>query len=163
VADTDFDFGFTAVDEEELKGLTPLQPQPTPQPVVSSDAISAIQARLADLDAKLVAFKPASPAQLTRVEEKIDRVLNMELGELNASVQAQGQNLNAVLDEVEERSNAMREECKSILLEVEAMILPLLSNLMKNPQKEYIHWPNRSEKLQTQIDKITKLTRSYGA
>jgi hypothetical protein len=110
-----------------------------------------------------VAFKPASPAQLTRVEEKIDRVLNMELGELSASVHAQGENLSAVLDEVEERSNAMREECKGKLLELEAMILPLLTNLMKNPQKEYIHWPNRSEKLQTQIDKITKLTRSYGA
>ena len=163
MGDTEFDFGFTAVDEDELKVLAPSPPQPPPQPAVSSDAISAIQARLADLDAKLVAFKPASPAQLTRVEEKIDRVLNMELGELSASVHAQGENLSAVLDEVEERSNAMREECKGKLLELEAMILPLLTNLMKNPQKEYIHWPNRSEKLQTQIDRITKLTRSYGA
>jgi len=45
---------------------------------------------------------------------------------------------------------------------VEALILPLLTNLMKNPQKEYIHWPNRTEKLQAQIDKITTLTRSFG-
>jgi hypothetical protein len=162
MSDTDFDFGFTAVDEEELKGLTPFQQQPPPQPTVSSDAISAIQARLADLDAKLVAFKPASPAQLTRVEEKIDRVLNMELGELNASVQAQGESLSAVLDEVEERSNAVRDECKAKLLEIEGMILPLLANLMKNPQKEYIHWPNRAEKIQSQIDRITKATRTFG-
>jgi len=112
MGDTEFDFGFTAVDEDELKVLAPSPPQPPPQPAVSSAAISAIQARLADIDAKLVAFKPASPAQLTRVEEKIDRVLNMELGELSASVHAQGENLSAVLDEVEERSNAMREDCK---------------------------------------------------
>ena len=26
-------------------------------------------------------------------------------------------------------------------------ILPLLSNLRKNPEKDYIHWPNRIEKI----------------
>lgn len=161
MTDTEFDFGFTAVDEEELAILTPTAP-PAPQPVVSSDAISSLSAKLTELDTKIAALKPASSTQLARMEEKIDRVLNMELGELNASLQAQGQNLSAVLDEVEERTNAMREECKDKMAEVERMILPLLTNLMKNPQKEYIHWPNRAEKLQSQIDKITALTRGYG-
>jgi len=161
VADTDYDFGFTAVDEEELS-LTTAPAQPPPQPVVSSDAVASLSAKLAELDTKIAALKPASSTQLARMEEKIDRVLNMELGELNASLQAQGQNLNAVLDEVEERTTAMREECKTKMGEVERMILPLLTNLMKNPQKEYIHWPNRAEKLQVQIDKITALTRSFG-
>jgi hypothetical protein len=154
-----FDFGFTAVDEEELHISAPMQPQP----VVSADAVSAITAKLADLEAKIAAIKPASSVQVARVEEKIDRVLNMELGELNASLQQQGESLSSVLNEVEDRTNAMRDECKGKMAEVEALILPLITNLMKNPQKEYIHWPNRSEKLQTQIDKITKLTRSYGA
>jgi hypothetical protein len=161
VADTDYDFGFTAVDEEELS-LATAPVQPPPQPVVSSDAVASLSAKLAELDTKIAALKPASSAQLARMEEKIDRVLNMELGELNASLQAQGQNLNAVLDEVEERTAAMREECKTKMGEVERMILPLLTNLMKNPQKEYIHWPNRAEKLQSQIDRITALTRSFG-
>ena len=160
MADTEYDFGFTAVDEAELNLATaPSQP---PQPVVSSDAVASLSAKLAELDTKIAALKPASSTQLARMEEKIDRVLNMELGELNASLQAQGQNLNAVLDEVEERTTAMREECKAKMGEVERMIMPLLINLMKNPQKEYIHWPNRAEKLQSQIDKITALTRSYG-
>ena len=161
MADTDYDFGFTAVDEEELS-LTTAPVQPPPQPVVSSDAVASVSAKLAELDTKIAALKPASSTQLARMEEKIDRVLNMELGELNASLQAQGQNLNAVLDEVEERTAAMREECKTKMSEVERMIMPLLINLMKNPQKEYIHWPNRAEKLQSQIDKITALTRSFG-
>lgn len=160
--DTEFDFGFTAVDEQELAGLTPIV-QPPPQPTVSGDTISALQAKLNDLDAKIVALKPASSSHLARVEEKVDRVLNMELGELNASVQAQGESLSAVLDEVEERANAVRDECKSKLLEIEGMILPLLTNLMRNPQKEYIHWPNRAEKIQAQIDRITKATRTFGA
>jgi hypothetical protein len=161
--DTEFDFGFTAVDEEELAGLAPIVQPPPPQPAVSGDAISALQAKLNDLDAKIVALKPASSSHLARVEEKVDRVLNMELGELNASVQAQGESLSAVLDEVEERANAVRDECKAKLLEVEGMILPLLTNLMKNPQKEYIHWPSRAEKIQAQIDRITKATRTFGA
>ena len=159
MTDTDFDFGFTAVDEEELHSTAvPIQSAPS----VSPDALASITAKLVELDGKIAALKPASSSQLTRVEEKIDRVLNMELTELTASVQEQGQNLSAVLDEVEQRSAATREECKAKMGEVERLILPLLTNLMKNPQKEYIHWPNRTERLQSQIDKITALTRSFG-
>jgi len=158
MTDQPFDFGFTAVDEEELRISAPVQPQP----VVSPDAVTAISAKLADLEAKIAAIKPASSTQLARVEEKVDRVLNMELGELNASLQQQGESLSSVLNEIEDRTNAMRDECKVKMGEVEALILPLLTNLMKNPQKEYIHWPNRTEKLQAQIDKITTLTRSFG-
>lgn len=158
MTDQPFDFGFTAVDEEELRISAPVQPQP----VVSPDAVTAISAKLADLEAKIAAIKPASSTQLARVEEKVDRVLNMELGELNASLQQQGESLSSVLNEIEDRTNAMRDECKGKMGEVESLILPLLTNLMKNPQKEYIHWPNRTEKLQAQIDKITTLTRSFG-
>ena len=162
MAYTDNDFGFTAVDETELNILLPQsQPVVTP-PTVSSDAVSAIQAKLVEMDAKLAALKPSSASQMTRVEEKIDRVLNMELGELNSSIKSQGDNLSVVLSEVEDRTAAMRGECKSKLLEVEGLILPLLNNLMANPQKDYIHWANRTERLSAQIDRITRVTRSYG-
>ena len=161
MAYTDNDFGFTAVDETELNILLPQsQPVATP-PAVSSDAVSAIQAKLVEMDAKLAALKPTVTA-VSRVEEKIDRVLNMELGELNSSIKSQGDNLSVVLSEVEDRTAAMRGECKSKLLEVEALILPLLNNLMANPQKDYIHWANRTERLSAQIDRITRVTRSYG-
>lgn len=156
----EFDFGFTAVDEEEL-GLAATPPTPPP-PSVSPDAIAAITAQIVELKTAIAAIKPVSPTQMTRVEEKIDRVLNMELHELNAAVQSQGENLSSVLDEVEERTKATRDECKEKLQAVERMILPLLTNLMKNPEKEYIHWPNRSDKISAQIDKITTLTRSFG-
>ena len=138
----EFDFGFTAVTEEEL-GLAATPPTP-PTPSISPDAITAIAAQLAELKTAVAAIKPTptvSSAQMTRVEEKIDRVLNMELHEMNAALQSQGQSLSTVLDEVEERTNAMRDECKTKMGEVERLILPLLTNLMKNPQKEYIHGP----------------------
>jgi len=159
----EFDFGFTAVNEEEL-GLTSTSRTP-PVPSVSPDAITAIAAQIAELKTVVTGIKPTptvSSAQLSRVEEKIDRVLNMELHEMNATLQSQGQNLSSVLDEVEERSNATREECKQKLQAVEKLILPLLQNLMKNPEKAYIKWENRTEKLATQIDKITAVTRSFG-
>jgi hypothetical protein len=50
-------------------------------------------------------------------------------------------------------------EVKSNLDQLEQLVVPLLVNLMKNPEKEYIYWPNRKEKIQEQIDKVLKLTR----
>lgn len=38
-------------------------------------------------------------------------------------------------------------------------ILPLLSNLKANPEKEYIKWPNRLEKVEQFEDMITKIYR----
>jgi len=55
---------------------------------------------------------------------------------------------------------AQVDETKNKLQQVEALILPLLKNLMKNPDKDYIHWPNRTPVIQKQIDKITAITRS---
>ena len=156
----EFDFGFTAVTAEEL-GLATPAPTPPP-PSVSPDAVAALAAQLAELKTAVAAIKPAPTTQLARMEEKIDRVLNAELHEMNAALQSQGENLSSVLDEVEERTNATREECREKLQSVEKLILPLLTNLMKNPEKSYIKWENRTEKLAAQIDKITAITRSYG-
>jgi hypothetical protein len=52
------------------------------------------------------------------------------------------------------------DETKTRLQQVEALILPLLRNLQKNPEKEYIHWPNRAPVIQKQIDRILAITRS---
>ena len=37
------------------------------------------------------------------------------------------------------------------------MIIPLLNNLQKNPEKEYIFWPNRLEKVEEFRDKLTEV------
>jgi hypothetical protein len=37
------------------------------------------------------------------------------------------------------------------------LIMPLLINLQKNPEKEYILWPNRSEKIKQFIAKVDKI------
>ena len=44
--------------------------------------------------------------------------------------------------------------------EVEGLILPLLQNLAKDGDKrEWIRWPNRTDILNSQIDKIKSVTR----
>lgn len=37
------------------------------------------------------------------------------------------------------------------------MILPLLNNLKQNPDKSYIHWPNRVSKIDEFIKKLDKV------
>lgn len=36
-------------------------------------------------------------------------------------------------------------------------VMPLLNNLQKNPDKEYIYWPNRSEKIKEFIAKVNRI------
>ncbi len=48
---------------------------------------------------------------------------------------------------------------KAKLRSVEQLIMPLLVNLMKNPEKDYIHWPGRTAMIEKQVDKILAITR----
>jgi len=85
--DLDFDFGFTAVDETELKAVQQTQ-------ALANDA----------------------EQMATTTQEKLDRLYNA--------------------------------------------IQPLLSNLKKNPEKEYILWPNRIEKVDQFEDMLRKIYNS---
>lgn len=42
---------------------------------------------------------------------------------------------------------------------VEKLIMPLLVNLLKTPERAYIHWPNRGDQIQDTIDKLLAITR----
>ena len=85
-----------------------------------------------------------SSESLQRVEEKLDAMLSLyNQGKLGLDA---------------ERQN-MITEVQANLKELEQLIMPLLVNLMKNPEKEYIYWPNRTSKIQEQIDKVLSLTR----
>jgi len=81
-----FDFGFTAVDENELEAVQK----------VTTEATSA-------------------SASLQEAEDKLNKLYNA--------------------------------------------ILPLLTNLKKNPEKEYILWPNRTEKIEEFEDHISGIIK----
>jgi hypothetical protein len=51
------------------------------------------------------------------------------------------------------------QEYKQKLHEVEAIIVPFLTNLMKDPDKVMIKWPNRKEIVEKQLNKILTITK----
>jgi hypothetical protein len=144
------DFGFTAVTSEEL-GIS-LKITAPAAPVVDTTSMTKIENLILDLSKKIPDY--------SRIEQKIDKILTMELNELSAAVTEQGSNLGTVINEIQERVDSEKEQQKFRMKQVEDLIVPLLNNLMKNPEKEYIKWPNRVEKIQSQIQKILEVTRA---
>lgn len=58
---------------------------------------------------------------------------------------------------VEEQSKVVAKattEAQTKLETLRDMIMPLLNNLAKDPDKEYILWPNRAEKIAAFIEKV---------
>lgn len=51
------------------------------------------------------------------------------------------------------------EEYAARLKEVEKLVLPFFTKLLKTADKEYIYWPNRKVLVESQIQKILALTR----
>mgnify|MGYP006919635287 FL=1 len=49
------------------------------------------------------------------------------------------------------------EELKNKVDRLYNAIIPLLSNLKKNPEKDYIHWPNRVNKVEEFETYLTKI------
>ena len=45
------------------------------------------------------------------------------------------------------------------MVDIEKLVLPLLINLTKNPDKEYLLWPDRAEKVRQHINKVLEITR----
>lgn len=89
-----------------------------------------------------------SSEAVARVEQKLDTILQLynddRLG-------------------IEMERQRLEEQTSGKLMELEKMMVPLLVNLMKNPDKEYIYWPNRKDKIQDQINRILQITRGTTA
>jgi len=62
---------------------------------------------------------------------------------------------------INEHRELVQQDVAAKLKQVEDLILPLLYNLQKNPEKDYIHWPNRTAFIDKQIEKIKSVTRYY--
>jgi len=83
-----------------------------------------------------------SSADILRIEEKIDA-------------------LTSLVFRLEERGdeNATEAQLKDKIRKLEAIIVPLLNNLLKTADKEYILWPNRGPIVQKQLDAVLAITR----
>lgn len=81
-------------------------------------------------------------ADISRLEEKID-------------------SLTSLVFRLEERGeeNVTEAQLKDKIRKLEAIIVPLLNNLLKTADKEYIYWPDRKETVQKQLNLVLALTR----
>jgi hypothetical protein len=117
---------------------------------------------------------PSVDIDLTEITDKLD-VLEITIGEVreldfngDGSVDFGDINNNLAdllvrQETVETELEAKKEEFTNFkankLKTLEKLIIPLLRNLKSNPDKAYIHWPNRAGVLDAQIAKILSMTR----
>ena len=133
------DFGFTAVDQEELKTKT------GEDATVGKEVAEQLKAV-----AKSSAGQ-ASSAQIDEIDSKVD-LLQKLISKTLAELDDHKDNLSSI-------DSKKELDFKDRLIECEKLILPLLQNLMKNEDKEYIYWPNRKAIIQQQIDRLQKITQ----
>ena len=107
-----FDFGFSAVDDEEYKAKT-----------------TEVEKKIVGLEAKSKDF--------SALEKKID----------------------SAIKEIGYKKDYLEEKYVEDMGKVEELILPILYNLMKNPEKDYIYWPKRESIITKQIEKIKDVTQ----
>ena len=161
----DFDFGFSAVSTEEFQ-KTQVTTEEQPSTVSSEefdelkkkmDSISSLIQALGDNDD--TSLFDETGEKISRLEEKVDKILEIESTQIASALSEQGSSIRAVIDEVEERKGELDDKFASRLKELETLVIPMLKGLMKNPDKEYIYWPNRTPILEKQIEKVYSITR----
>tara|TARA_Y100000310_G_scaffold257240_1_gene265271 strand:+ start:2803 stop:3369 length:567 start_codon:yes stop_codon:yes gene_type:complete len=166
------DFGFTTVDTDEFEQAEIVEREITATVAddLASGLANELNAKLTGLEGKINAVlirledstdseMVSPPVDMSRFEEKLDRILAMENTEMVTALNQQGENIRAIIDEVEERKNQLDDQYREKLSEVEKTVLPLLINLTKNPEREYLKWPDRSTKVKSYIQRVLKLTR----
>ncbi len=161
----DFDFGFSAVSTEEFtKSQTTTEVQPS---AVSSDEFDELKKKMDSITSLIQALGDKEDTSLfdetgekiTRLETKVDKILEIESTQIASALSEQGSSIRAVIDEVEERKGELNEKFSTKLKELESLVIPMLKGLMKNADKEYIYWPNRTPILEKQIEKVYGITR----
>ncbi len=68
--------------------------------------------------------------------------------------------LQQKVQEKEQELSLTSKEYKDKLESLYKLIMPLLLNLAKDDDKEYIFWPERSKKMKAFIDKVNKIVEN---
>lgn len=98
-----------------------------------------------------------SPVEQEVNEQRID-TMEQKMDLIISQIQ-QGLQARSSSEDIELYKSIVEEQVRQKLSQVEQLILPLLYNLKKNEDKEYIYWPNRTEVIDKQIQKILSITR----
>jgi hypothetical protein len=126
-----FDFGFTAVDDPDAH----VEVQTTNTPSIDTDEL------------------------LQPLLERL-RSIEINVGEILNSMERLEQVGTPDLD-TDEYKALIEKDVREKLKKVEAMVMPLLTNLLKDAdKKDYIKWPNRRPIIESFIEKFLAVTRS---
>ena len=132
-----FDFGFTAVHQDELTTKT--------------GESAALNEKIAE-DLKKVAESSKGAVNSEQIEN-----LDAKVDVLNKLVSNALDELDEAKTNVGSSTDVAVSKLKSQLADAEELILPLLHKLMENEDKEYIYWPNRLEKVEEFSDKLKEV------
>ena len=84
-----------------------------------------------------------------------------ELQKMNDKISSLTETVRTLQTDLSDRKEELKDKWNSRMNEVESLVLPLLKNLAKDgDSKEWIRWPNRTQIINSQIDKILSITRS---
>ena len=112
------------------------------------------------------AFSPAQPVAQQAPTEDVVAPIFEKLAFLENSLALARETLDRLEQagspnlDTDEYKALIERDVKGKLKTIEGMIMPLLANLMKNPEKDYIKWPNRTEMIEKFVDQLLAITRS---
>ena len=131
----DFDFGISSVSQEEYESA-------------KEDVTTAVGASTANLENKIDDLMNVLKGEISQHdhEPKLDEIIAMQ------------KEMKENLDTTALQEQAV-EKVNGKLKEVERLIMPLMFNLMKNPENQYIKWPGRKPVIEKHIKKILEVTR----
>lgn len=99
---------------------------------------------------------PSAELPVQAVETRVEKIPEEVMGTLVDIVNSLSRIENQL---AAPKSDEPADVLQKRLTDVEKLMMPLLVNLGKDPEKEYILWPNRKEQIDAQIEKLLKLTR----
>lgn len=104
-------------------------------------------------EAKVQSAEAAAPQQ---------PVIDPELGEKVDTLASKVDSLTKLMYRLEESKteDATEAQLKDNIRTLETIIVPLLNNLLKTADKDYIYWPNRSELIKKHLQKVLDITRN---
>ena len=84
---------------------------------------------------------------------------DLKVSEIERTANQKLRDANLEKNKIEAAKDRLESTYKDKLYEVEKVVMPLLVNLLKTSDKEYIYWPKRKDQIEKQIDKVLSLTR----
>ena len=82
---------------------------------------------------------------------------DLKVSEIERTTSQKLRDAQLEVNKVEAAKDRLESTYKDKLYEVEKVVMPLLVNLLKTSDKEYIYWPKRKDQIEKQIDKVLSL------